>query len=63
MTKPTITFRHGGDPKDLYLATQAVLRKAGIKNQVQEFQERGQNIHSFQEMLNLVLEYVNVERG
>jgi len=63
MTKPAITFRHGGDQKDLYLVTQAVLRKAGLKDQVRELQERGQDIQSLHEMLNLVLEYVNVERG
>ena len=62
MSKPTIIFRHGGDPYDLYLITMAALRKAGLKEQVRALHQRGQDIQSFHEMLELVLEYVELEQ-
>jgi hypothetical protein len=63
MTKPTIIFRHGGNPYDLYLITMAALRKDGLKDQVRELHKRSLDAQSFHEMLNLVLEYVDVDQG
>ena len=61
-----ITFRHGGDHKDLYLtalAALAALRKAWLKDHVRCHRQRSQNIQSFHDMMALMLEFVDAERG
>lgn len=62
MTRPTITFRSGGDMCDLHLTAMAALRKAGLKDQVRELHQRGKGVLNCHQMLSLVLEFVDVAR-
>ena len=63
MSKPSISIKPGGDIAGLHLTAMAALKKAGLNEQVRKLRQRGLDVQSFHEMLNLVLVYVNVERG
>ena len=60
MSKPTISIKPGGDMAGLHLTAMAALKKAGLNEQLRELRQRGLDVQSFHEMLNLVLEYVTV---
>ena len=62
MTKPTISIKQGCDMYGLHLNAMAALKKAGLQEQLIKLRQRGLDAQSFHEMLNLVLEYVTVER-
>ena len=63
MSKPTIIIKPDGDMYGLHLTAMTALKRAGLPDQLVKLRQRGLDAQSFHERLNLVLEYVNVERG
>lgn len=63
MGKPLLTIRPGLDVYQLYLAAATALRKADLQDQAYELLRRGQEAPSHLHLMDLVAEFVELERG